>query len=83
MVEKLDAIFQVRLSAASRTIHAAENLSACFNTMTNDSAVAMSAHRRERVDCTLEAIEDVMLPSNNYFERLVVFIFANFACWHI
>jgi hypothetical protein len=40
------------------------------------------ANRRERVDCALKAIEDVMLASNNYLKRLVIFIFANFACSH-
>jgi hypothetical protein len=34
------------------------------------------------VDCAFEAIEGVMLPSNDYFKRFVIFIFANFACSH-
>jgi hypothetical protein len=61
---------------------AAEDLSVGFNAVSDDSAVAMRANRRQRVDCALEAVEGVMFPANDYFERLVIFILANFACSH-
>ena len=61
---------------------AAENLSIGFNAVPDNSTVAMRANRRQRVDRALEAIEGVMLPANDYFKRLVIFIFANFACSH-
>jgi len=61
---------------------AAEDLSVCFNAVSDNPAVAMRANRRQRVDRALEAIEGVMLPANDDFKRLVIFIFANFACSH-
>jgi hypothetical protein len=61
---------------------ATENLSIGFHTVTDHPAVAVRANRRERVDCALEAIEGVMLAGDDYFKRLVIFIFANFASSH-
>jgi hypothetical protein len=61
---------------------ATEDLSVRFDAMPDYPAVAMWAHRRERVDCALEAIEGVMLAGDDYFKRLVIFIFANFASSH-
>lgn len=63
-------------------MHAAEDLSIGFHAMADDPAVAVRANRRERVDCALEAIEGVMLAGDDYFKRLVIVIFANFACSH-
>jgi len=63
-------------------VDAAEYLSIGFNAVPDNSTVAMRANRRQRVDRALEAIEGVMLPANDYFKRLVIFIFANFACSH-
>ncbi len=63
-------------------MNAAIDLSVGFHTVTDDSAFAVRADRRQRVDRALEAIEGVMLPANDYFKRLVIFIFANFACSH-
>jgi hypothetical protein len=61
-------------------VNAAEDLSVCFDTVTDDSAIAVGANRRQRVDCAFEAIEGVTLSTHNDFKRLVVFVFANFAC---
>ena len=61
---------------------AAENLSVRFDAVPDDPAVAVRTNRRQRVDRALEAIEGVVLPANDYFKRLVIFIFANFACSH-
>jgi hypothetical protein len=61
---------------------AAKNLSIGFHAVADYPAVTMWAHRRERVDCALEAIEGVMLAADDYFKRLVIFIFANFAYSH-
>ena len=61
-------------------MNAAEDLSVCFDTVTDDSAIAVGANRRQRVDCAFEAIEGVTLSTHNDFKRLVVFVFANFAC---
>ena len=62
---------------------AAKNLPVRFDAMTNYPAVAVGANRRQRVDRAFEAIEGVMLPANDHFKRLVIFILANFACSHI
>jgi hypothetical protein len=60
---------------------ATENLSVGFNAVSHDPALTMRANRRQRMDRALEAIE-VMLPANDHFKRLIIFIFANFACSH-
>ena len=61
---------------------AAKDLSIGFDTVADHPAMAVRANRRERVDCALKAIEDVMLAGNDYLKCLVIFIFANFACSH-
>ena len=61
---------------------AAKDLSIGFHAVADDPAVAVRANRRQRVDCALEAIEGVVLAGDDYFKRLVIFIFANFACSH-
>jgi hypothetical protein len=63
-------------------MNAAEDLSVGFHTVPNDSAVAVRADRRQCVDRTFETIERVMLTGYDHFKRLVVFVFANFACSH-
>jgi hypothetical protein len=81
-LQRLNAVFQLRFARGARAVDAAEDLSVCFDAMSDDSAVAMRANRGQRVDRALEAIEGVMLPANDDFKRLVIFIFANFACSH-
>ena len=61
---------------------AAKDLSIGFHAVADDPAMAVRANWRQRVDCALEAIEGVMLSGNDHFKRLVIFIFANFACSH-
>ena len=61
---------------------AAEDLSVCFNAVSDDPAVAMRANGRQRVDRALEAVEGVVFAVNDHFKRLVIFIFTNFACSH-
>ena len=61
----------------------AEDLSVGFHTVPDNSAVAVWADRRQRMDRAFEAIECVMLSGYYHFKRLVIFILANFACSHI
>jgi hypothetical protein len=61
---------------------ATEDLSIGLHAVADHPALAVRANRCERVDCAFEAIEGVMLTSNDHLKRLVVFIFANFACSH-
>jgi hypothetical protein len=63
-------------------MNATVDLSISFYTVPDDSAVAMWADRRQRVDRALEAIECVTLSGYHHFKRLVIFIFTNFACSH-
>jgi hypothetical protein len=63
-------------------MNAAIDLSVRFHAVPDDPAIAVWADRRQRVDRTFEAIECVMLSGYHHFERLVIFIFANFACSH-
>ena len=62
---------------------AAEDLSIGFHAMTNHPAIAVWANGRQRVDRAFETIECVMLSGYDHFKRLVILIFANFACSHI
>jgi hypothetical protein len=61
---------------------AAKDLSIGFHAVADHPALAVRANRRERVDCALKAVEGVMLASDDYLKRLVIIIFANFACSH-
>jgi hypothetical protein len=61
---------------------AAEDLSIGFHAMADHPAMAVRANRRKRVDRALKAIEGVALVGDHHFERLVIFIFANFAFRH-
>jgi hypothetical protein len=63
-------------------MNAAIDLSIGFHTMSDDPAVTVWADRRQRVDRAFEAVECVMLSVYDHFKRLVIFIFANFACTH-
>ena len=60
----------------------AKDLPIGFHAVSDYPAAAVWANRRERVDCALEAIEGVTLAGNDYFKRLVIFIFADFAYSH-
>ncbi len=82
IVQRSSAIFQFRSAGSARAVDATENLSIRFNAVSDDPAIAMRANRRERVDRAFEAVERVVLPANDYFKRLVIFIFANFAASH-
>jgi hypothetical protein len=53
-----------------------------FHTVTDDATVAVRTNRCQRVDRAFETIERVMLSGYDHFKRLVIFIFANFACSH-
>jgi len=81
-VQRSSAIFQFRSAGSARAVDATENLSIRFNAMSDDPAMAMRANWRERVNRAFEAVERVVLPANDYFKRLVIFILANFAGRH-
>ena len=59
-----------------------EDLSVRFDAVADDTAIAVRANRRQRVDCALEAIKDVALSAHDHFKRLVIIVLANFAFRH-
>ena len=59
-----------------------EDFSVRFDAVSDDTAVAVGANRRQRVDRALEAVESVTLSAHDDFKRLVIFVLANFACSH-
>src|SRR5262245_56946204 len=65
-----------------RTVRATLVLAARLHPVTDDPAFAVTAHRRQRMNCALEAVEDVRLRADRHRERLVVFIAANFSGSH-
>ena len=72
----------MRFAGPTRAMNAAEDLSVGLNAVPDNSAVTMRTNRSECVDRALEAIESVVLPANDNFKRLVIFVFANFAFGH-
>ena len=50
--------------------------------MADDTAIAVRANRRQRVNCALEAIERVTLSAHDDFKRLVIIVLADFAFRH-
>ncbi len=61
---------------------ATEDLSIGFHAVTDHPALAVRANWCQRMDRALEAVKGVMLAGDDHLKRLVIFIFANFACSH-
>ena len=59
-----------------------EDFSVRLDAVADDTAVAVGANRRQRVDRALEAIKGVTFSAHDDFKRLVIFVLANFACRH-
>jgi hypothetical protein len=59
-----------------------KDLSVRFDTVADDTAVAVGANRRQGVDCALEAIAGVVLSAHDHFKRFVIIVLANLACRH-
>ena len=60
----------------------AEEATTHFDPLTDDSALAMFANRRDGLNRTLETVERVPRSGRNQFESLVIFVPANFAFRH-
>ena len=78
----LSAVLQLRCAERACAVDTTEDFVLGFHAVADDTAVAVRANRRQRVDCALETVEDVTLSVHDYFKRLVIFVFANFACRH-
>jgi hypothetical protein len=59
-----------------------EDLAICFDSVADDTAIAVRTNRRQGVDCALEAVEGVTLATEDDFKGLVIIVLANFACRH-
>ena len=59
-----------------------EDFAVRFDAVPDDTAIAVRANRRQRMDCALEAIEGVTLSAHDDFKCLVIFVLANFASRH-
>ena len=76
------AILQLRCARHSRAIDTAEDFFVRFDAMADDTAIAVWASRRQRVDCALETIERVTLSAYDDFKGLVIIVLADFAFSH-
>ena len=76
------AIFQLRCARHSCAIDTAEDFFVRFDAMADDTAIAVWASRRQRVDCALETIERVTLSAYDDFKGLVIIVLADFAFSH-
>jgi len=78
----LSAVLQLCCAGRACAVDTTKDLSVRFDAMADDTAIAVRAHRRQCVDCALEAIKDVALAAHDHFKRLVIIVLANFACRH-
>ena len=77
-----DAVLQLRCAGRACAVDTTEDFSVRFDAVAHDTAIAMRANRRQRVDCALEAIKDVALSAHDDFKRIVVIVVADFALSH-
>jgi len=59
-----------------------EDFSVRFDAVADDTAIAVRANRRQRVDRALETVESVTFSAHDYLKRLVIIVLANFASSH-
>src|SRR5688572_28924732 len=70
------------VTGPTRAMGTAEEVLFGLNAVSHHLAPAVLAHRRQTVDGTLEAIEDMTLARGHHLERHLVFVTAHFACRH-
>ena len=78
----LSAVLQLRCAGRACAVDTTEDFSIRFNAVTDNTAVAVGANRRKRVDCALEAIKGVTLSMHDDLKRLVIIVLADFAFRH-
>ena len=78
----LDAVFQLRCAGRACAVYTTEDLFVRFDAVAHDTAIAVWTHRRQGMDCALEAIKDVALSAHDDFKSLVIFVLADFAFRH-
>ena len=67
----LNAILQLCCTRRACAVDTTEDLSVRFDAVADDTAVAVGANGRKRVNCALEAIENVTFPIHDDFKGLV------------
>jgi hypothetical protein len=68
----------------TRAVGAAVEVAVCLDAVPNHLDVAVLAGWRERVDCTLEAVEGARpLAGHAYLKSLVILISTNLALGHV
>src|SRR2546426_3708272 len=77
-----DAVVYAHDASFAGAVRATEKLPARLHPMTNNSAIAVSAMRRQRVNGAFKAIKIVGDVIDHDFQQFVVFISANFASNH-
>lgn len=80
--DSLSAVLQLRCAGCACAVDTTEDFSIRFNAVTDNTAVAVGANRRKRVDCALEAIKGVTLSMHDDLKRLVIIVLADFAFRH-
>lgn len=69
-------------AAVLRAMSAAEDGPVGLDPVPHDTAAAMFASRRQRVDRTFEAVERVGRSGHHHIERFIVFVATDFARFH-
>jgi hypothetical protein len=67
----------------SRAVRAAEEFTPAFDAVTDDAAATVLADGSKFVNCALEAVKDVTLPSRDDFETQSIIVVADFALSHV
>ena len=78
----LSAVLQLRCAGLARAVHTTKDFSLRFRTMADNTAVAVRANRCQRVDRTLETVENVTFSAHDNLKRFVIIVLANFASSH-
>jgi hypothetical protein len=81
-IDTSDAIVDTHDTAFLRAVCTAVERALGLDTMSDDSALAVRAGRRQCVNRALETVEDVRFSGVNHFKGLVVVVSADFAYGH-
>jgi hypothetical protein len=77
------AILQTSAASVLGAVSATENDASLLHAMSDDSATAMSTHRRQQVDRTLETVKCVLLTGECHLKCFVVVVATDFAFGHL
>src|SRR5262245_43924004 len=75
----VQVVDRAALAGARRAVRAAVVELATLDAVADDAGAAVVADRREQLDRTLEAVEDVRFAAHDHLERLLVVVAADLA----